>query len=113
MGLKVSDEYTLPLCNIHHDDVHRTGDERAWWARHGIIEPLKYAARLWGMSRQRRDPAASGEVFDTDRDRELTPTHRDGVKREPGKDPGTGLNSAADEVLELRSVGILDDNLEP
>ena len=51
MGLKVSDEFTVPLCNAHHDALHRTGDERAWWARHGIIEPLKFAARLWAASR--------------------------------------------------------------
>jgi DNA recombination protein Rad52 len=51
MSLKVSDEYTVPLCNGHHDALHRTGDERAWWARHGIIEPLKFAARLWVASR--------------------------------------------------------------
>ena len=48
MGLKVSDEFTVPLCNGHHDELHRTGDERAWWARHGIIEPLKMAARFLG-----------------------------------------------------------------
>jgi len=54
MGLKVSDEFALPLCNTHHDAVHRTGDERAWWARHGIIEPLKYADRLWAASHDRR-----------------------------------------------------------
>ena len=51
MGLKVSDEFTVPLCNGHHDELHRTGDERAWWARHGIIEPLKMAARFWAASR--------------------------------------------------------------
>lgn len=51
MALKVSDEFTVPLCNTHHDDLHRSGDERAWWARHGIIEPLKFAARLWAASR--------------------------------------------------------------
>jgi hypothetical protein len=51
MSMKVSDEYTVPLCNGHHDALHRTGDERAWWARHGIIEPLKFAARLWAASR--------------------------------------------------------------
>ncbi len=33
MGLKVSDEFTVPLCNGHHDELHRTGDERAWWAQ--------------------------------------------------------------------------------
>ena len=54
MGLKVSDEFTVPLCNGHHDELHRTGDERAWWARHGIIEPLKYAARLWAASHSKR-----------------------------------------------------------
>jgi DNA recombination protein Rad52 len=53
LGLKVSDEFTVPLCNGHHDSLHHTGDERAWWARHGIIEPLKFAARLWAASRQR------------------------------------------------------------
>lgn len=51
MGLKVSDEFTVPLCAGHHDAVHKTGDERAWWARHGIIEPLKMAERLWAASR--------------------------------------------------------------
>jgi DNA recombination protein Rad52 len=30
MSLKVSDEYTVPLCNTCHDSLHRTGDERAW-----------------------------------------------------------------------------------
>ena len=51
MSMKVSDEFTLPLCNIHHDSVHKTGDERAWWARHGVIDPLKFAERLWNASR--------------------------------------------------------------
>ena len=55
LGLKVSDEYTVPLCNIHHDSLHQTGDERAWWARHGILEPLKFAARLWAASRGRSE----------------------------------------------------------
>lgn len=51
MSLKVSDEYTVPLCNGHHDALHKSGDERAWWARHGIIDPLKFATRLWAASR--------------------------------------------------------------
>ena len=53
LGLKVSDEFTVPLCNGHHDSLHQTGDERAWWARHGILDPLKIADRLWAASRQR------------------------------------------------------------
>jgi DNA recombination protein Rad52 len=57
MGLKVSDEFTVPLCAGHHDAVHKTGDERAWWARHGIIEPLKFAERLWAASQQGKSEA--------------------------------------------------------
>ena len=53
MALKVSDEYTVPLCSGHHDDLHRTGDERAWWARNKIVDPLKIAGRLWAASRLR------------------------------------------------------------
>ena len=46
MAMKVSDEYTVPLCVGHHDSVHRTGDERAWWAARNI-DPLDVALRLW------------------------------------------------------------------
>jgi len=46
MSMKVSDEYTVPLCNGHHDSLHRTGDERAWWAARNI-DPLSIAAGLW------------------------------------------------------------------
>ncbi len=53
LGLKVSDEFTVPLCNGHHDSVHNTGDERAWWARHGILAPLQIANRLWAASRDK------------------------------------------------------------
>ena len=36
LAMKVSDEFTVPLCNTHHDQLHRSGDERAFWAQHGI-----------------------------------------------------------------------------
>ena len=49
LGMKVSDEFTVPLCSVHHDAVHRTGDERRWWARQAI-DPLAMAARLWASS---------------------------------------------------------------
>jgi DNA recombination protein Rad52 len=59
LGLKVSDEFTVPLCNGHHDSLHHTGDERAWWARHGILDPMKLASRLWETSRRRKDVTES------------------------------------------------------
>ena len=36
LGRKVSDEFTVPLCRGHHREVHRCGDEAAWWEKTGI-----------------------------------------------------------------------------
>ncbi len=50
LGLKVSDEFTVPLCATHHSETHRTGDERRWW-QEKRIEPLPVAQHLWKASR--------------------------------------------------------------
>jgi hypothetical protein len=50
LARKVSDEFTVPLCRIHHRAVHRAGDERAWWAETGI-DPGRIANTLWKKSR--------------------------------------------------------------
>ena len=50
LGRKVSDEYTLPVCRLHHRDLHSYGDEASWWAAVGI-EPLTTALKLWRSSR--------------------------------------------------------------
>jgi hypothetical protein len=36
LGRKVSDEFTVPLCRGHHRELHRHGDETAWWQKTGI-----------------------------------------------------------------------------
>jgi hypothetical protein len=46
LGRKVSDEFTVPLCRGHHREVHRHGDEAAWWTRTGI-DPTATARVLW------------------------------------------------------------------
>jgi hypothetical protein len=51
MGLKVSDEFTVPLCRIHHRDVHNHGDEVAWWERRAI-DPLATSRVLWVSTRR-------------------------------------------------------------
>jgi ERF superfamily len=50
LGRKNSDEFTVPLCRIHHSQNHRTGDEPGWWKETGI-DPLPVARRLWRVSR--------------------------------------------------------------
>ena len=46
LGRNVSDEFTVPLCRGHHREVHRDGDEAAWWAKVGV-EPVAVANALW------------------------------------------------------------------
>ena len=46
MGLKVSDESTVPLFRIHHRDVHSFGDEVAWWERRAI-DAVATSRMLW------------------------------------------------------------------
>jgi hypothetical protein len=46
LGIKVSDEFTVPLCRSHHREVHQTRNEMQWWAQFGI-KPLEIAYRLW------------------------------------------------------------------
>ena len=51
LGLKVSDEFTVPLCAIHHRDLHTTTKEREWW-QDRKIDPLIIACALWRESRK-------------------------------------------------------------
>ena len=50
LGRKVSDEFTVPLCRVHHRDLHRRSDEKAWWEA-AKIEPMAIAQRLWRETR--------------------------------------------------------------
>jgi hypothetical protein len=43
---KVSDEFTVPLCRGHHRELHRHGDEVAWW-RKAALDPVATARALW------------------------------------------------------------------
>ena len=46
LGRKASDEFTVPLCRGHHREIHRSGDEAAWWCTFGI-DPTTIARALW------------------------------------------------------------------
>jgi ERF superfamily protein len=50
LGRKPSDEFTVPLCRVHHRAVHRASDERVWWKESGI-DPIKVARKLWKHTR--------------------------------------------------------------
>jgi hypothetical protein len=45
LGRKVSDEFTVPLCRLHHSELHRYGDEVSWWA--GVnVDPCQSRSRF-------------------------------------------------------------------
>ena len=46
LSRKVSDEFTVPLCRGHHRELHRHGDEAAWWDKVGL-DPIVAARALW------------------------------------------------------------------
>jgi hypothetical protein len=52
MSRKVSDEFTVPVCRLHHRELHTHGDEKLWWKRINI-DPLPIALRLWKQGRNR------------------------------------------------------------
>jgi hypothetical protein len=51
----VSDEFTVPVCRVHHRELHRTDDEAAWWRRLNI-DPLPVALKLWQQTRWDSEP---------------------------------------------------------
>jgi len=89
MGRKVSDKFTVPICRLHHRELHRRGDEHIWWETQGI-DPLPVAATLWETthaidSRRSSDPGGrpltdgSGSVIPRQTD-ETKPIHHPGAR---------------------------------
>jgi ERF superfamily len=61
MGRRVSDEFTVPVCRTHHRELHRAGDEAAWWRRLNI-DPLPVALKLWQQTRSDGELAPMTEL---------------------------------------------------
>ena len=54
LGLKVSDEFAVPLCRAHHRELHRAGKEVDWWARN------RHRADRHRAQALARNPSADG-----------------------------------------------------
>jgi hypothetical protein len=88
LGRRVSDEFIVPVCRVHHRELHRSGDEVAWWRRLNI-DPLPVALRLWQQTRG-----------------ELTPTPPDKVV----KTPGVSIHDEATTGHEARTAAVQGSN---
>ena len=60
LGIKVSDEFTVPLCATHHTQLHNTTKEREWWQERKI-DPLMIAGTLWRESQRRCPDSAQAD----------------------------------------------------
>jgi hypothetical protein len=74
LGRKVSDEFTVPLCRSHHREVHRCGEEAAWWKRSGI-DPTDSARVLWLQSHPLPTAGGNDESTATP-DQRIRPDHK-------------------------------------
>jgi hypothetical protein len=63
MGRRVSDRFTVPVCRLHHRELHRRGNERAWWQKQGI-DPLVVAASLWAKTQAATSTTGLGDNTD-------------------------------------------------
>lgn len=57
IGLKVSDEFTVPLCRGHHRQLHQAGSEVSWW-EDLELNALEIAKGLWEESHGRTGTAS-------------------------------------------------------
>ena len=57
--MKVSDEFTVPLCRGHHRQLHQAGNEVAWWESFKI-NALEVAKELW---EQTHPKSATKEIY--------------------------------------------------
>ena len=46
----MSDEFIVPVCRVHHRELHRSGNEAAWWRKLNI-DPIPIALSLWAQTR--------------------------------------------------------------
>lgn len=82
LGQKVSDEFTVPLCAIHHRALHDVGNEEKWWAQHSI-DPLPIALGFWqahktgeALPQTKTNPHGSEDSAPPNKDRSLAPSDR-------------------------------------
>jgi DNA recombination protein Rad52 len=58
IGLKVSDEFTVPLCRGHHRQLHQAANEVGWW-ENLQIDALATAKDLWKQTHTKDGRVAS------------------------------------------------------
>jgi hypothetical protein len=50
----------VPVCRIHHRELHRSGDEAGWWKKLNV-DPVSVALRFWRHTRTDGELGSTGE----------------------------------------------------
>jgi hypothetical protein len=97
LGRRVSDEFTVPLCRIHHRELHRQGDEAAWWGKLSI-DPVPVALKLWQHTRLNGTvfPASGGAECSSAISTQESQQGPDGTSHDAGNDAGSTASKNAD-----------------
>ncbi|MGP0089099.1 MAG: ERF family protein [Xanthobacteraceae bacterium] len=95
LGRRVSDEFTVPVCRIHHRELHRHADEAAWWDQ-VKIDPLPVALRLWQHSRLNGGAASPSQQSPDAGTPGMSVQDRAGTNTVPRVDVQSSVSDSAD-----------------
>jgi hypothetical protein len=97
LGRRVSDEFTVPLCRVHHRDLHRQGDEAGWWGKLSI-DPVPVALKLWQHTRVNGTaiPISGGTELGSATATEASQQGPAGTTLDPGIGAGSSACKTAD-----------------
>ncbi len=103
LGDRVSDEFTVPVCRLHHRELHRCGDEAAWWQKLNI-DPVPVALRLWQHTRSDGELAPTAQGF-TQAQAAKTPDvpaqDQASTSLDPGAEAGNSISRRPDGCASL------------
>jgi hypothetical protein len=100
LGNRVSDEFLVPVCRIHHRELHRQGDEAAWWGK-VHIDPIPVALRLWQHTRLNCELAPTSEGITPSqaaKTQDMSVQDRTGASVAPTADAGNSFSNDPDRL---------------
>jgi hypothetical protein len=94
-GRKVSDEFTVPLCRLHHRELHRSRNEPLWW-KMARIDPIAIARELWEATRPPAAPPVTGDQSPSSSVLPPSPLPADDTPKEAAAKTRGAQNAAAE-----------------
>lgn len=65
LSVKNGDNWVIPLCRMHHDELHMFGDEKTFLDLHGV-DAAQLAVNLWRKTNEERQEKKTASNRPTD-----------------------------------------------